>query len=68
MKDIYINSDECLVTSKLFGEDRLISFDMILDKLDSLWDENDNLKEELEDLRESIEQNYRPITREEELL
>ena len=68
MKDIYINSNESLVTSKLFGEDRMISLDAILDKLDYLWDENGYLQEELEDLKTDLEENCRPITREEELL
>lgn len=67
MKDIFINSNECLVLNKIFGEDNLISLDVILNKLEEFYFEIDSLNENLEDLEKDIEENYKPITREEEL-
>lgn len=67
MKDIYINSNESLVLNKVFGEDNLISLDAILNKLEEFYFEIDSLNENLEDLEKDIEENYKPVTREEEL-
>lgn len=67
MKDIYINSNESLVLNKVFGEDNLISLDVILNKLEEFYFEIDSLNENLEDLEKDIEENYKPVTREEEL-
>ena len=67
MKYIYINSNESLVLNKVFGEDNLISLDVILNKLEEFYFEIDSLNENLEDLEKDIEENYKPVTREEEL-
>ena len=55
MKDIYINSDECLALNKVFGEDNLISLDTILNKFEEFYFELDGLKEKLEYL-EKVEE------------
>ena len=68
MKDIYINSNECLVLNKVFGEDNLISLDTILNKFEEFYFELDGLNEKVEDLEKEMRENYRPISREEELL
>jgi len=56
MKDIYINSDECLVLNKVFGENNLVTLDNLLNKFEELYFEIDGLKEKLEDLEKGEEE------------
>ena len=58
-----LNEEDKRITSY-----KTASFNDLLDLLDTKNSEIDILKEELEDLEKDIEENYRPITREEELL
>ena len=68
MKNILIHSDECLALRKVFGENSLVTLDNILNKFEEMYFEIDGLNEKVEDLEIDVEENFRPITREEELL
>lgn len=65
MKNVYIDAAESHWIAKRFKKD-MVTFDEILSDYEDLIIENEELKEELEDLKEDLQENYRPISPEEQ--
>ena len=65
MENVYIDVRESLWLEKTFKRD-LVSLDDILTACEDMACEIDSLHEELDDLKHDIEDNYKPISKDEQ--
>lgn len=66
MKDICFKTTT-LDVDKLFPDKDLITLEEVFEKLEELYDEKEMIEQEFEDFKKDVEDNYRPLSYEEQL-